>query len=299
MAPVPGRQIISSLTALAVVVVCVGACGNDGPQQPTATRSSTIEAAVQSRLASADRAGAGGETAPASTPPAPDADTEPAPDARDGGAAGPGVVGGVGELEQATAMTTLPPAERPPLPATAAVIGDSIARSAHDLVSSSISLSGIELVGYDARDSRRMATWGGSDLPSGVAAIGDILGRGNEPDLWIVALGTNDVGAGTDQQTIEDDIDEVLDLIPDDAAVLWIDTWVRDLDDRAGMVNLLLRARLADRPDAWVLNWHDLAATEGLIADDGVHLTERGQLEYARMVGRALRDLFDPDRKQI
>jgi lysophospholipase L1-like esterase len=185
------------------------------------------------------------------------------------------------------------------MPETAAVVGDSIAKSAQEIVSDSIELQGIEILDYDAKESRRMATWGGPDLPSGVAAIEDIIDAGDEPELWVVELGTNDVGAGTDPQTVRDDIDEILDLIPDDALLIWIDTWVGDLDQRARAFNLQLRASLDDRPNTWVLDWHELAATDGLIQDDGVHLTERGRLEYARMIGRALRDHFDRSGKQF
>lgn len=182
---------------------------------------------------------------------------------------------------------------RPPLPATAVVIGDSIARSAQDLVTASIELHGVDVVAYDALESRRMAEWGGPSLPSGVAAAQDVVASGLEPELWVVALGTNDVGAGTDQATIEDDIAELLGVIPDDAPVIWVDTWVRDLDERARVFNLVLRAMLADRPNSWVLDWHDRAARDGLVVSDGVHLSEQGRLEYARLVGSALREEFD------
>lgn len=182
---------------------------------------------------------------------------------------------------------------RPDLPGTAAVIGDSIALSAQDVVSASITLHGVDLLAYDARESRRMAEWGGPDLPSGVAAATDVVDAGLDPDLWIVALGTNDVGAGTDEETIRDDIDELIAVIPADADVIWVDTWVRDMDDRAAMFNRLVRSTLDERPNTWVLDWHDRAAEDGLIVDDGVHLTERGRLEFARLIGDALRTEFD------
>jgi hypothetical protein len=194
-------------------------------------------------------------------------------------------------------VATVPLDERPALPASVAVVGDSIARSATDLITSSISLHGIEIMAYDALESRRMAEWGGADLPSGVSAIDEIVDDGAEPELWVVALGTNDVGAGTSQEAIEDDIDEVLAEIPDDAAVFWVDTWVRDLEDRTDLFNVMIRNRLADRPNSWVLDWNTLAATDGLIIPDGVHLTPRGQLEFARMIGRALRDGFNLPRR--
>jgi len=137
-----------------------------------------------------------------------------------------------------------------------------------------------------------MATWGGANLPSGVAAIDGVLDDDLEPELWIVALGTNDVGAGTDPATVQDDIDELLDQVPDDAPLFWVDTWVRDERARTDLFNALIRATLAERPNSWVLDWNDLAETDGLILPDGVHLTERGRLEFARMIGRGLRDSF-------
>lgn len=271
------------LVALLIGATLVAAaCGDDAPGSPTATEASALSTIDQEQLTAAeflDDGGAGDDEFAAAAPPTTAMPTDV-------------------EEEQVLDDPLVPPVatvpldERPALPASVAVVGDSIARSATDLITSSISLHGIEILAYDALESRRMAEWGGADLPSGVSAIDDIVAFGAEPELWIVALGTNDVGAGTSQETIQADIDEVLAEIPDDAAVFWVDTWVRDLDDRANMFNLLVRATLAERPNSWVLDWHTLAETEGLISDDGVHLTARGQLEYARMIGRALRDTF-------
>ena len=260
----------------------IAACGDDAPGSPTATEASVLSTIEQEQLADAellDDGGAGHGRVSAAAPPT---------------TAMPADVGEAQVLDDPLVppVATVPLDERPALPASVAVVGDSIARSATDLITSSISLHGIEIMAYDALESRRMAEWGGADLPSGVSAIDEIVDDGAEPELWVVALGTNDVGAGTSQEAIEDDIDEVLAEIPDDAAVFWVDTWVRDLDDRANMFNLVVRATLAERPNSWVLDWHSLAETEGLISDDGVHLTGRGQLEYARMIGRALRDTF-------
>jgi hypothetical protein len=277
--PPTRHRLVALLIASAVAVT---ACGDDAPGSPTATEASVLSTIEQEQLTAAeflDEAGTGDDEVAAAAPPTTatpvDIDEEQ-----------------VLDDPMVPPVATVPLDERPALPASVAVVGDSIARSATDLITSSISLHGIEILAYDALESRRMAEWGGADLPSGVSAIDDIVTVGAEPELWIVALGTNDVGAGTSQEAIQDDIDEVLAEIPDDAAVFWVDTWVRDLDDRANMFNLLVRATLADRPNSWVLDWHALAEIDGLISDDGVHLTARGQLEYARMIGRALRDTF-------
>jgi hypothetical protein len=293
------RHVTPRLVAAALLTVSLAGCGQDGPPSPVASASASIDPAVRTKLTET-RAEVLGSAPPSTAPPDDSSD-----DSADGPAYGPAD----GDDTEASpdqpsdnppttvgeppTTTTLPLRERPPMPETAVVIGDSIAKSAQDIVSDSIELQGIELLEFDAMESRRMAMWGGADLPSGAAAIDDVIDAGDEPELWIVALGTNDVGAGTDPQTVRDDIDEILDLIPDDAHLIWIDAWVRDLDQRARAFNLLLRATLADRPDTLVLDWHELAETDGLVQDDGVHLTERGRLEYARMIGRALRDHFD------
>lgn len=263
-------------------VLLASACGNDGPQLPAATEASVISTVERDRLTAAEFLDDGGAGVDDVASPAPPTTARPL----DATAAL------VLDEPVVPPVPTVPIDERPALPASVAVIGDSIARSATDLVTSAIWLHGIDIVAYDALESRRMATWGGADLPSGVAAVDDVVADGADPELWVVALGTNDVGAGTDQDTIQSHIDELLAQVPDDAHLFWVDTWVRDLDDRANMFNLLVRASLADRPNSWVLDWHTLATTDGLVSDDGVHLTARGQLEYARMIGRALRDTF-------
>ncbi|MAT06971.1 MAG: hypothetical protein CL424_18210, partial [Acidimicrobiaceae bacterium] len=231
--PSPTLRFLAAATCVAVVAT---ACGDDAPGSPTATEASVLSTIDHERLTAAeflDDGGTGDEMAAA----APPTTAMPA---------------GVEEEQvlddpMTPPVATVPLDERPALPASVAVVGDSIARSATDLVTSSISLHGIEIMAYDALESRRMAEWGGADLSSGVAAIDDLVEFGAEPELWIVALGTNDVGAGTSQDVVQDAIDEVLAEIPDDAYLFWVDTWVRDLDDRANMFNLLVRASLADR----------------------------------------------------
>ena len=267
-----------SIALLLAAALVASACGGDAAGSLTASEASVLSVIEQERMTEAEFLD-DGEERPVAAPPT----TATPADLQEEQVLDDPLV---------PPVATVPLDERPELPASIAVVGDSIARSATDLISSSISLHGIEITAYEALESRRMAEWGGADLPSGVAAVDEIVESHGEPELWIVALGTNDVGAGTSQDVIEADIDEVLAAIPDEAPLFWVDTWVRDLDDRANMFNLVVRATLDDRPNSWVLDWHTLAETEGLITDDGVHLTARGQLEYARMIGRALRDTF-------
>ncbi len=179
----------------------------------------------------------------------------------------------------------------PMMPESVAVIGDSIALSAQELVTASLESLDIEVVAYDAVESRRMVS-GSSALPSGASAIEDVLDTGADPDLWIVALGTNDVGAFSRADATVADIATILELLPDDAHVVWVDTWVRDLDEQAATMNALLRMSLESRPNTAVIDWHARGAVEGVIIEDGVHLTQTGKVEFARAIGDTLRSTY-------
>jgi lysophospholipase L1-like esterase len=179
-----------------------------------------------------------------------------------------------------------------PLPGTVAVVGDSIARSAEPFLRPAFDALDIEVVAYDAVESRRMVNGGGS-LPSGQTAIRDIVASGEQPDLWVVALGTNDVGAATGREAWARAIDELMAEIPDGADVIWVDTWLQRLDPAAVEFNDTLRDELRRHDDTLVLDWHTRAATEGLIIEDGVHLSETGKIEFARLVAEALRTTYD------
>lgn len=187
---------------------------------------------------------------------------------------------------------TLAPGEPPVMPASVNVIGDSIALSAQPILTATLESLDVEILAYDAVESRRMVS-GSSALPSGVSAIEDVLAGGAIPELWIVALGTNDVGAMANADAVRADVGRVLELVPENAHLIWVDTWVRDVDDLAVRFNAVVREALADRPYAVVLDWHGNAAgNDALIISDGVHLSEVGKVEYARMIGDSLRELF-------
>lgn len=183
--------------------------------------------------------------------------------------------------------------DRSPMPGSVAVIGDSIALSAQELLTASLESLGLDVVAFDAVESRRMVS-GGTALPSGASAIEDVLASGVEPELWIIALGTNDVGARSRPRETVADIAAIIELLPDDAHVMWVDTWVRDLDDEAVTLNGLLRLVLTDRPNTVVVDWHARGAVDGTIIADGVHLSPTGKVEFARSIADTLRTTYPP-----
>lgn len=179
----------------------------------------------------------------------------------------------------------------PPRPASVVVIGDSLTLSAQEEIVVALAPTGIELVAVDGAESRRM-TRGSSEVPPATKAIATVL-EDTRPGLWVIALGTNDVGAQTGTEIFREDMGELLGLLPGDAPVIWVDLWIRDHDDRIVEANEAIRLELAGRQALGaVVDWHTLADTPGIITGDGVHLTDEGQQLFAEAILAAIDSSF-------
>lgn len=173
------------------------------------------------------------------------------------------------------------------LPASVAVVGDSLTLSAAAEIEESLLELGLEVVAIDGVESRRM-TRGGSALPSGTSAIDDIVEAGELPELWVVALGTNDVGAQVESSAFADDVAAVIRRIPAGVPVIWVDIWIRDRAEAAVDANRAIRSVLAMRPGSFVVDWHSYGEIPDTITGDGVHLTEIGQVRFADAIADAV-----------
>jgi lysophospholipase L1-like esterase len=192
--------------------------------------------------------------------------------APDGG--GDDVAGGTGDGHAEPAAPAEPPA-------VVAVVGDSLTLSASDEIEAALRSVGVETVVVDARENRRMTRGG---VQPGVDAIDDLVADGLEPDAWVVALGTNDVGAMSGGTEYRSAIVEVLDTIPRGAPVVWVDVWIRNLAEQAAAANELLRGVARYRPWLTAVDWSSHGDDDGIVVGDGVHLTEAGQLVFASVV---------------
>lgn len=173
------------------------------------------------------------------------------------------------------------------MPETVAVVGDSLTVSATEEITVALSRVGVRAVVVDGRESRRMAT-SGPDLPSGVSAIEDVL-TAHRPDVWVVALGTNDVASEVASERFVADLRATLGAVPPDAPVVWVDVWIRDRLDAVVAANALLRGELdRRRAPTRVVDWFSTAATDGLVTGDGVHLTQAGQDRFAAEIAGAV-----------
>ena len=174
----------------------------------------------------------------------------------------------------------------PSFPSTVAVVGDSLTLSARDEITAELTDLGLEVLIVDGVESRRM-TAGSSSLPSGLDAIEAIRDEfaDDEPDLWVIALGTNDVGAQVDDERFDDDVRATLAAIGQDAPVVWVDLWIRDRRDDVVAANGAIRGAVGERSaPSGVVGWFAHGAGDGVITGDGVHLTDRGQEVFATAI---------------
>ena len=188
-------------------------------------------------------------------------------------------------LTTAAPPTTVPPTVAPG-PADVVVIGDSLALSADDEIATALRLAGVEIVAFDAMENRRTAR-DLDDLPSGATAA-EQLAATHQPDAWVIALGTNDVGGQAEPDDFRADVRALLGALPVGARVIWLDMWIEDRLEGSRELNTVLR-RVADtRGNMTVVDWFQFGDDPGIVRDDGVHLTDAGQRAFAAQIAAAL-----------
>lgn len=178
------------------------------------------------------------------------------------------------------------PAPAPPAGvASVAMIGDSITVGSLEELRAAFSAIGIGEVVIDAQSSRRIAEV--DHVPSGVDAVAEVLAAGEPPDLWVIALGTNDLGPDATARSRQA-IGRLLTSIPAGTPVVWIDTYSSGQEEASASFNATLRQLLTERGMAAVVDWASTARRPGILGD-GTHPTERGEVEFARSVADGVR----------
>lgn len=188
------------------------------------------------------------------------------------------------------AAATLPgsiPSSR--MPSSVAVVGDSLTLSAEQEIGAYLTGIGIDEVTIDGAVNRRITR--GNDPDPGLEVVEQIADESN-PDLWVIALGTNDVGSSVEPDQLEADVETLLDAIPAGAPVVWVDVWIRDRPEQVDAANAVLRRVIGRRAESIVAAWHAHGADPGLVAADGVHLTDDGRSVFAAAIAAATVELF-------
>ena len=151
----------------------------------------------------------------------------------------------------------------------------------------------------EAQSSKRIDV-GSDDNPSGTAIAARLVDEAewngdddHTDELWVIALGTNDLDQYPDAAGVSEAIESLLDEVPFDATVIWVDTYFEGRSDATDLVNEVIRERMAWRGDATVAEWSAEAFRDGVLSDDGVHPTEDGTEVFADTVAAAVDDVLD------
>jgi len=167
-----------------------------------------------------------------------------------------------------------------------AMVGDSITQGAQEKLEAAFSGIGLDDVTFNVEQGRRMTA--SNSITSGVEGIEKVLTKGAPPDLWVIALGTNDV-ANYQPADYAAAINELLAAIPAGAPVLWVDCYLDQYADLSKQFDTTLRQVLAARGHTRVVDWATVAAEDGVLRD-GIHPSGFGIDEFARRVSTAVAD---------
>ncbi len=222
--------------------------------------------------------------------------------ARDGTSADapPGITGEPGELSGADDVEAVAQARID----TVVMVGDSITRGSTPALTERFTLLGFDTVLIDAQNNRRMVTSGG-DVRSGTRTIEALLAEPAEQDspegidgdhgneIWVVALGTNDVGQYASPDEIAAAVNEVLSLVPAEVPLVWVDVYFAARAEQAAEINAIIGDRVARRGNAVIAPWTLFAPSDGVLTGDGVHPTEAGQDVFGFVVTDTVRAFLD------
>lgn len=214
---------------------------------------------------------------------------------RGDGAEGIGQVGtnGLPAGEQTAAGAA--PADEPPQrlgvatdATSVVVIGDSITQGSEAEIRYVLAGAGFSDVDVDGVTSRRITVGGGGAPESGIQALTRLMADGADPDVWVIALGTNDIGKYATSEEYGSLVAEIVDLLPDDRPLVWVDAYRDDYVDDSAVFDEALRAQLSDRDGTVVVSWFDIAAADPSLLRDGVHPTADGRARFAEVIAGGL-----------
>ena len=146
------------------------------------------------------------------------------------------------------------------------MIGDSITKGSTPALEERFELLGLD-ANIEAQNGKRMAVSSG-DNPSGSSVAEFIASSADDhsDELWVVALGTNDIGQYASSDEIAAAVNEVLDAVPDESPLVWVDAYYRDQAEQQDIVNMIIRDRVARRGNSVVAPWTEFATGAGVLS---------------------------------
>lgn len=168
-----------------------------------------------------------------------------------------------------------------------AVIGDSITQGSADAIRYTLGSMGVTEIVVDGVTSRRIEQGDGRGAPlSGTRALAAMLADGADPDVWVIALGTNDVGQYATEDEYRALVRSIIGMLPDDVPLVWVDVFRHDRLDHTAMFNGVVRDEVADHDDSVVVSWFDVAsrADQTVLRSDDIHPNADGTVVFAALV---------------
>jgi lysophospholipase L1-like esterase len=177
------------------------------------------------------------------------------------------------------------------------VVGDSITEASAAAIEANLSSEGVETVEVHGKARRRIEVGAGnSEQPlSGIKEMYQLIRDGVSPDVWVIALGTNDVAAYAGEEDYGRLVDTVLGMIPQDVPVVWVDVYRPKELRHTEMFNDVLHDRLDDREHAAIAPWNAFASSPDLaiLRDDRLHPNATGSEVFAAVIASAIDAALD------
>jgi lysophospholipase L1-like esterase len=174
------------------------------------------------------------------------------------------------------------------------MIGDSITKGSTPYLDERFGLLGLDHL-IEAENGKRMAV-SAQNNPSGAVLAGFLAEHGDgdhSDEVWVVALGTNDISQYAGSDAIAVAVDTVLDQVPDDAALVWVDTYISGRPEHTAAVNSVIRQRVHGRGNSVIAPWTSFVENEKVLTGDGVHPTSDGADVFAFVVTDTVRAFLD------
>lgn len=179
------------------------------------------------------------------------------------------------------------------------MIGDSITVGARTALEAEFAEIGLPGALIEAENGKRMAR-SLEGNPSG-ASIAAFLGTGDpeqggdgahSDEVWVIALGTNDVGNYGRPEEIAGAVNEVLAKVPAESPLVWVDVYLPRRAEEAEQLNAILRERLERRGNSVIAPWSAFAGLDGVLTGDDVHPTPEGAEMFATVVADTVADFL-------
>ncbi len=176
-----------------------------------------------------------------------------------------------------------------------AMVGDSITEGSVEALTSTLAGAGVDDLVIEGRRSRRIEEGNGKgELPlSGIVTVYNLLAEGVQPDAWVMALGTNDVGSYSNADEYGALIDKITGMLPDSTPLVWVNTFRKQYLDDTILFNTVLSKRIEARGNGAIADWFTVASAPDQIVlrDDSLHPNDTGQLALSLLVLQALQQL--------